>query len=616
MKVSEVIIKILECWSYKDVFMVTGGGSMHLNDSFGRSKKIKTIPLHHEQSCAMAADAYFRIKNRPAIVNVTTGPGGINALNGVYGAFVDSIPMIVISGQIKTVHLVKNINNNLRQFGDQEAKIIEIAKTITKDRLLLENMKDIVTKINKIIYTSNHGRKGPVWIDVPLDIQASNIKITSLEIAKISSIWIKKLQTNYSKPQKEIIKINKLVSLISQAERPIIVAGNGVRFSDNLNQFTKLVKKLNIPVCTVWNSHDLLTNDDLLYAGRPGADGERAGNFNVQNSDLLIIIGARMHVRQVGFDEQSFARKAKIVMVDIDSAELNKPNIRVDLKINLDLSVFFKELSNIDSLLKFPIKSHQRYLSWCKQNVKELKVVEKKYLTAPKGTINPYHFVSVLFKKLTKNTDIITGNGTAAVVTFKAASLKKGQRLFTNKGCASMGYDLPAIIGALYADVGSKRKKVLITGDGSVMMNLQELSSLKPFLRKDIKIIILNNEGYHSIRQSQLNYFNNFEVGCGEGSNLYMPEFKKVASCFNLKYHKVISESSLIKALDDNSSTIKLIEVFIDRNQTFEPRVAATKLANGKMASSPLEEMSPLLDKEDFLQRMLIPLAVNSNYEK
>ena len=365
MKVSDVIIKIFEYWSFEDVFMVTGGGSMHLNDSFGRSKKIKTIPLHHEQSCAMAADSYFRSKNKPALVNVTTGPGGINALNGVYGAFVDSIPMIVISGQIKTEHLVKNINNDLRQFGDQEARITEMVKFITKDSILVESTKNLINKINQCIYIANSGRKGPVWIDVPLDIQAADINVTSSEIKKLTKKFIEK--TNHNKfdiNKSENKKIKDLIKLINKSSRPLIIAGNGIRFSNNLSKFHEIVKKLKIPVCTVWNSHDILTNDSPFYAGRPGADGERAGNFNMQNSDLLIIIGARMHVRQIGFDDLSFARKAKKVMIDVDQAELDKPNLRIDIKINMHLDVFFKQLKEFEKDILNDNHHHKNYLQW------------------------------------------------------------------------------------------------------------------------------------------------------------------------------------------------------------------------------------------------------------
>jgi acetolactate synthase-1/2/3 large subunit len=565
----------------------------------------------------MAADGYFRSSNKPALVNVTTGPGGINALNGVYGAYVDSIPMVVISGQIKTDHLVKNINNNLRQFGDQEAKIVEMVQHITKDAILLESKKGLIHKINKCIYKANQGRKGPVWIDVPLNIQAADIQIKTKEIVECTKKYKKLLDCNLNKVKNnQHNKIAGLIKLINKSTRPLIIVGNGVRFSDNLSSFHKFAKKLNIPICTVWNSHDILTNDNNLYAGRPGADGERAGNFNIQNSDLLIIIGARMHVRQIGFDDKSFARNALKVMIDIDKAELEKPNLRIDYKINIGLNSFFSLFKHYEKDLIVNNHNHINFLNWCKKNVNELEVIQSRHTEKKEGVINPYHFVDVLFKNISENSNIITGDGTAAVVTFKAAKLSKNQRLYTNKGCASMGYDLPALIGSLYSDFKCQKEHILITGDGSIMMNLQELSSLRKFNKRNIKIFVLNNEGYHSIRQSQHNYFNGFEVGCGEGSNLYFPNFKKLANAFGLEYFCVTDETSLKKSLSKNNSTTKFIEVFIDKSQVFEPRVSSTKLPNGKMISSPLEEMSPLLSKKDFMKRMIIPLSKNSNYRK
>lgn len=617
MKVSDLIVKILEAWSFSEAFIVAGGGSMHLNDSFGKSKKIKTIPLHHEQSCAMAADSYFRAKNKPAIINVTTGPGGINALNGVYGAYVDSIPMIVISGQVKTDHLVNNIDKNLRQFGDQEAKITKIAKPLTKKTLLIESKRNILQIINEMIFTSLSGRMGPVWIDVPLDIQAKEVEVSIDDIKLEQKKYANRLKLNSIRaPLTEKNKIALLIREINNSERPLIIVGNGVRFSKNLNTFLRLVKKLKIPVCTVWNSHDILTNDNKYYAGRPGADGERAGNFNMQNADLLIILGARMHVRQVGFDEKSWAREAKKIMIDIDKFELNKPNLNIDLKINMDLTVFFKEFTKLQKKLKLRNQKHAEYMEWCKKNVNELNVFQKHHTESKNQVINPYEFISILFESLSKNTNIITADGTAAVVTFKVAKLIQNQRLYTNKGCASMGYDLPALIGSLYADSKCEREHILIAGDGSIMMNLQELASLKPFVKKNIKIFILNNEGYHSIRQSQANYFEGFEVGCGIESGLYMPNFRKIAKAFDMKYMSVTNKTGVRKALKQNDPSIKIIEVFIDKNQSFEPRVSAKRLTNGKMVSSPLEEMSPLLPKEEFMKRMIINLAKNSNYVK
>jgi acetolactate synthase-1/2/3 large subunit len=322
-----------------------------------------------------------------------------------------------------------------------------------------------------------------------------------------------------------------------------------------------------------------------------------------------------MHVRQVGFNHQSFARNAKKVMVDIDLQELNKPNLDIDLKIQMDLSSFLGKFIDLLDSQDHSYNSnnkHKSFLNWCKRNVQDLQVMQPHHYKPTNGTVNPYLFVERLFERLDKNATVITGDGTAAVVTFKAAYLREGQRLYTNKGCANMGYDIPALIGSLHA---KKENKILITGDGSLMMNIQDLASLKPFKKQDIKIFVLNNSGYHSIRQTQKNYFDNFEVGCGESTNLFFPDLRKIADCFDLDYFLVNDSKTLNKSVESTTKQIKLIEVVVDKNQNFEPRVGSKKLADGSMVSSPLEEMSPLLPKEEFLKRMLIKPSKDTNYE-
>ena len=407
MKVSEIIVRILELRGYKHVFMVTGGGSMHLNDSFGRSKIISVVPLHHEQSCSIAAESYYRTANLPAIVNVTTGPGGINALTGVYGAYVDSIPLIIISGQVRSDHLVKNIGRHLRQFGDQEADIISISKPITKSSIQLTRRMDIVKVINDQITLAISDRPGPVWIDIPLDIQAAELNISMKELTAKT----KKVSINRQAVSKEQInQLEKLQDMLIEAKRPIIIAGNGIRLSNSVNKFHNLLEKIKIPACAVWNSHDLVSNDNPFFAGRPGVDGERAGNFNMQNSDLLIILGARMHVRQVGFNHQSFARNAKKVMVDIDLQELNKPNLGIDLKIQMDLSSFLGKFIDLLDSKDHSYNSnnkHKSFLNWCKRNVQDLQVMQPHHYKPTKGTVNPYLFVERLFERLDKNATAI-----------------------------------------------------------------------------------------------------------------------------------------------------------------------------------------------------------------
>ncbi len=589
--------------------MVTGGGALFLNDALFKNKRIKKYFCHHEQACAMAAEAYYRSSLKPALVQVTTGPGGINALNGIFGAYVDSIPVIVISGQVKSENISKLTLPNLRQFGDQEANITEIVKPITKYSKLIQT-KDI-NAINHILdealFFAMEGRKGPVWIDVPIDIQGEIIDLKKSN--KILSKKNYKIDKKESKPNINA-KIDFILKKLKKAKRPVLICGNGIRFSNSYNLFRTIIKKLKIPILTVWNSHDLIENDHDLYCGRPGLDGERAGNFVIQNSDLLIILGARMHVRQVGFNYKTFARKAYKIMIDIDQAELLKKNLNINYKVKTEINFFLTQLKL--KIRKYnPTISHISYLRWSKDKVLKFPVFQKKFLKSKKNTINPYVFLDYLFKKLDNKSTVITGDGTAAVITFKVAEIKKNQRLFTNKGCASMGYDLPALYGSICSEKSKKKSErqfYCITGDGSIMMNLQELETLKN-LGRNFCIFLLNNEGYHSIRQTQKNFFKT-EKGCGPGSGLSFPNFKSVSKTFGLKYmliKKISDLKKIDKIVGDKTNQI-LCEVFIDKNQLFEPRIVSYKNKKGKLFSPPLEDMTPRLSTEELKNNMIIDI--------
>ena len=597
MRIADHIFKSLNEKGIDTCFLVTGGGSMFLNDALQKNNKIKKIFCHNEQSCAMAADAYYRLSKKPAIVQVTTGPGSINSLNGIFGAYVDSLAMIVICGQVKTSDMTtanKNLKN-LRQFGDQEVDIISMTKKITKKNYSIKNPKLLSDIIDDAYTTSISGRPGPVLIEVPLDIQSKNI---SYKHGKNNLI-----KKNINKNKKK--KINLIYEKILKSKRPIVIVGNGVRFSNSEDLLNIFLKKTMIPCLTVWNSHDIIKNDSENYAGRPGLDGERAGNFNLQNCDLLLILGARMHVRQVGFNYQSFAREALKIMIDIDKFELDKKNLNINIKLNIDLNIFFKEINKKLRLYK-PINEHIRYLEWCKKNIKLFNVVSKKHYVKNKYFINPYAFLNELFKKIKSKTVIVTGDGSAAVMTFKIAKLKKDQRMFTNKGCASMGYDLPAVIGSYFSSY-EFNDLICITGDGSIMMNLQELQTIISY-NIPVKIFILNNDGYHSIRQTQKNYFENREIGCGSKSGLTFPNFKKLSNAFGYKYF-------LIKSLDQNKKIINRVlsfkkacicEIIVDKKQFFEPRVISYKNQDGNLISPPLEEMQPFINSKLFNERMII----------
>jgi len=597
--VADCFLKFLEAYGIKDSFMLTGGAAMHLNDSFRKNKKIKKYILHHEQSCSMAADAYFRISNRPAAVCVTAGPGSINALNGVFGAYVDSIPMVVVSGQARSDNIAPLHVPGLRQFGDQEADIVNMVKPITKFCIRLKKEDNFIKIFHKALYLAEDGRPGPVWIDMPIDVQSMLINEPSIKDYKRVIIKHKYNENIYLEK-----KINNILSLLRKSKRPVIIAGNGVRFSGQHKEFLKIIKKLSIPVLPVFNSTDLVSNDNPLYCGRPGADGDRAGNFVQQNSDLLIILGARMHIRQVGFNSESFAREAKRIMVDVDRNEMKKPNLHIDVKIQADLKNFIPKMLSMTKKYK-PKKEHIEFLLWSKKRKELYPVIQSHHFKSQKNTVNPYAMMQKLFSKFDDDEVIVTGDGTAVVVSYKAAVIKKNMRYFHNKGCASMGWDLPAAIGASIAS--KKNRTICITGDGSIMLNLQELQTIIHH-KLPIKVFVINNDGYHSIRQSQANYYNGKEIGCGPSSGISFPNFKKVFESFGIKSYQINSLKNLEKNIDNvlRDSGPTLTEVIVDKNQLFEPRLASKKLKNGQIISPPLEDMAPFLDREEFLSNMII----------
>lgn len=578
------------------VFMVTGGGAMHLNDAFGRHGGYDITFCHHEQACAMAADAYFRMSGRPAVVQVTTGPGAINAMNGVFGAFVDSVPMIVISGQVRTDTIGRNVLPGLRQMGDQEAPIVEMVRPITKFSHLVSSADEIETAATDAWKAATTGRPGPVWIDVPIDLQGAEVTApTPIAATDVD---------DHDWDDPETVS-NQILEALDHAERPIIIAGNGVRFSQTTDTLREFGERLSIPITTVWNAHDLIPNSHPSFCGRTGSDGDRAGNFSVQNADLIIILGARMAIRQVGFNHQAFGRAAKQIMVDVDRFEMQKPTLRIDQKFLCDLRLVMPMLL-AKSTLRKPADAHTNYASWCREKVRKFPTVLQHHFNDSDEPINPYEFVHRLFAAVPENCNVVTGDGTAAVVTFKAANIGAKQRVFTNKGCASMGFDIPAVIGVAKAD--AETPLVCIAGDGSLMMNLQELQTLVG-LGIPAKIFILNNNGYHSIRQSQTNYFDGFEVGCGPQSGVTFPDFAKIASGFGIKHVMAGKSADCEEAIKQTLSTPGLIvcEVRLDMNQLFEPRLSSRKLPNGDLVSSPLEDMAPFLPRPEFEAEMIIP---------
>lgn len=598
MKLSDWVAETLQRHGIEQVFMVTGGGAMHLNHSLGTRPGMNTIFNHHEQACAMAAEAYFRLTNRLAVVNVTSGPGGTNAITGVFGAYTDSIGMLVISGQVKTETTVRGGGNpRLRQLGDQELDIEQLVRPVTKYVHMVTDPRSIRYHLEKAIYIARSGRPGPVWLDIPLDVQSSQIEPSELrgfDSTELSEPWRR------SRDELESIA-SDVLSKVQEAKRPAVFAGSGVRLSGQHEAFIRLVDKLGIPVVTGWNAHDVIWNSHNAYAGRPGTLGERAGNFNLQNADLVLILGSRLNIRQVSYNWKTFARAAHKIWVDIDEHELNKPTVKADTPIHASLTDLLPIMANAP--YRGPTAAHTDWLAWCKERQRRFPVVLPEYWN--NQLVNPYCFMQALFENLAEDEVVVTGNGSACVTSFQAADIKRGQRLWTNSGCATMGYDLPAAIGAARAP--GIQRVVCLAGDGSIMMNLQELQTIISN-RLPIKIFILNNSGYVSIFQTHRNFFKGVEVGAGPKSGVTFPDFELLSKAFGFPFSRLARHDDLkdgiLATLDTDGPVI--CEIMLDENQPFAPKLSSKAMPDGTITSPPLEDMAPFLSREELAENMLI----------
>lgn len=591
-KLSNYIADFLVTHNITEVFTLTGGGAMHLNDSFGHKDGLHCIYNHHEQACSIAAEGYARITNKIAAVCVTTGPGGTNAITGVLGGWLDSIPMLIISGQVKRENTISSTDLRLRQLGDQEYNIIDSVKPMTKYAVMIKEPNDIKYHLKKALYLATNGRPGPVWIDIPLDVQAATIDTDFLkEFNPIEEGIAQKENPKYDNKNTKCI-----LEKIKESKRPVIVAGTGIRLAESHSEFLKMVEKLKIPVVTSYNAPDLIESDNTYFCGRPGIAGTRGGNFVIQNADLIISLGCRLGLRMIGFNYKNFAKDAYKIVVDIDEAELKKPTLTVDMPIHANLKDVVNSILN--SNIDFHNKKHEKWLKWCKDIQKRYPVVLDKYYEK-KSPVNPYVFVEKLFDELDENSKIAVANGSAYIVTFQAAKMKKNQRMFANSGCASMGYGFPAAIGAAFAVNGEKI--ICLEGDGSFQMNLQELQTVV-HNQLNIKIFIFNNNGYHSIRQTQTNLFKPPLVGVCKENGISFPDMEKIAYAYGIEFVKIenVDEIShkIKRILEKNGPSI--CEIMVDENQLFEPKVSSKILPDGTIASPELDDMYPFLDKQEY----------------
>lgn len=588
-KVSDYIASFMVENAITDLFTVTGGGAMHLNDSLGNHPKLHSTYCHHEQACAIAAEAYARLTGKIALVCVTSGPGGTNALTGVMGGWVDSIPMFIVSGQVKFSTTIASTSVPLRQLGDQEFNIVDAVRCMTKYSVMVTDPESIAYHLERALFLATHGRPGPVWLDIPLNVQGATVATDSLKHYDPEEDAGEILSPPLSSVYEE------LLDKIRAAQKPVILAGSGIRLSGAYESFVELLEYLRVPVVTAWNSHDELWDDHPLYCGRPGTIGTRGGNFVTQNGDLLLSLGCRMNIRQISYNWENFAKNAYLAAVDIDGGELKKPTLSVDMPIHADLADFLPGL--LAAAKRTPIRCNDTWLVWCREIHKKYPAVVPEYY-ATNSPVNPYVFMDKLSRHLEEGDVTVTGNGSACVCSFQAMIVKKNQRLFTNSGCASMGYGLPAALGAAVARRGER--VICLDGDGSIQMNIQELQTIL-HNRLNLKIFWLNNDGYHSIRQTQTNLFAARFCGVNASSGISFPDAEKIASAYGFEFVRIDAIDTMDEKIKKvlSSSNPVLCEVLLDPAQGFEPKLSARSLPDGTMVSPSLEDMFPFLSEEE-----------------
>ena len=606
-RIADYVADFLVSHGVSDVFSVVGGGAMHLNDALGHHPKLHVTYNHHEQACAIAAEAYARIENKIAAVCVTTGPGGTNALTGVVGGWLDSIPMFIVSGQVRydttARYERKTTGAVLRAEGDQEFDITKAAATMCKYAEMLEEPGKLRYMLEKAWHLATTGRPGPVWIDIPVNYQGMFIETEDLEK------YDPQEDADNIPPEVTSECVQKVMDALHKAERPVIYAGYGIRLAGAVELFRSLVSRMKIPVVTYWNAIDLMKDDDPWYAGRGGNMGDRPGNFAVQNADLVLAIGTRISIRQVGYRWETWAREAKVIMVDADPNEMKKHTLHVDMPIHADAKDFLCKLEQQwKENAENPVQ--KKWALICQNWKCKYPATLPKHWKENGKTANVYAFVRYLSTMLPENSLTAVSNGACCVVGHQSYYIKKGTRFIINSATASMGYGLPAAIGVCKASGG--KNTICLEGDGSVMMNLQELQTIITN-RLPIKIFLINNQGYHSIRLTQNNLFSEHsKVGVGpESGDLGFPEYRKIAEAFGFPYYEAHSNEEMKKAVDEVLAMDGYVfcEIFTDTEQVWEPKSSTRRLEDGTLVSPPLEDLAPFLPREELAENMIIPMV-------
>ena len=612
MRVADYLMSRLADAGITHVFVLPGGGAMHLNDGLACEPRITPVPCHHEQACGIAAEAWGRIAGRFGVAMVTTGPGATNILTPVAGAWIESLPLMVISGQVKRLDLLAG--RPLRQGGVQEVDIVPLVKSITKYAVAITEADQVKAHFERAMHLMLSGRPGPVWLDIPLDIQAAQVDPATMRgysaDVPVGAGNTPLAQALVTRPDAEFdAAIDRVLDLLATAKRPLILAGHGVRIAGAANEFFRLVEQLGVPVVTTWNAMDLIPWEHPLCVGRPGVVALRAPNFAIQNCDLLLSIGSRLDNIITAYNPRGFARAARKIVVDIDVEEINKLDMDIDIPLVGNAADFIAALTKRAAVA--PRDDLQAWRSKCSAWKARYALGEGSALPAS-GPIGHFHFASALSDAAPVNTLISTGSSGLAVEAFYTVFRNKpGQRIFLTSGLGAMGYGLPAAIGACLAN--HRAPMIAVESDGSLQLNLQELATLRA-LQLPICLVIMNNGGYCSIRNTQRNYFQERFLGTGPEAGLWLPDLERVAGVYDLPFLRIADAKDLTAALQQALALPRpcLIDVRLIENETLAPKSAAIPQADGSMLSMPLEDMSPLLPLEQLQAEMLIPLLPQS----
>lgn len=597
MRVADYIVTYLYDLGIKDSFMVSGGGMMFLCDALKQHPNMRVICHHHEQAAAMAGIAYARYTQNLGAVFVTTGCGGTNTMTGLLGAWQDSTPCIFISGQSKRKETVRNSSLKLRQLGVQEADIISIVQPLTKYAVMVNDPAEIAFHLDKAIYMATSGRPGPVWLDIPLDIQSAVIDADSKTLKRFSP----SPDSSYKEEPTER-EFERFNYFLLKAKRPIIIAGQGIRLGKAISEFRSFVEQTGIPVVSSRLGIDLLPSDHPLFIGRIGNKGDRAGNFALQNSDLVISIGSRLSVSSTGHEYEKFAREANLIVIDIDPEEHKKKTLKIDFFINASTKNFLKAALK---QTKFSLKEDPSWQKTCLSWKKLWPVCLKEYATDQGKGINVYYFVDRLCQKLKSDSVIISDAGSSFYVVSQTIQIKDEQRYITSAAQAEMGYSLPASIGVSIAR--KDREVIAVTGDGSFQMNIQELQTLVHY-ELPVKLFIWNNDGYLSIRATQSKFFDGRLIGTDASSGVSFPDIQKIAAAYGIKYVCISGANDVDEGIRHTLTHQGpvLCEVKCIRDQEIIPTVSSFRRPDGTLVSKPLEDMYPFLDREEFKKHMIV----------